>query len=121
MRGEMIDNEEALSRARMALEQSSDSISPDVLAKLRIIRGGAVELAEKREQSLFCLPRWVTVGGVATLAVLVVAVSLWFSPVGTGTPAKSDDDIDIITSNEQLEFYEELDFFLWLEERENAG
>lgn len=121
MRGGWIDNEEALERARKALEQSVDIIPPEVLGKLRTMRLGAVELAEKRQRRLFCLPRWATAGGLAALAIFVVAVSLWLTPVGTSSLSKVDDDIDIITSNEQLEFYEDLDFFLWLEERESAG
>lgn len=121
MRGEMIDNEEALKRARSDLERSADTIPPDVIGRLRNIRARAVDLAEKREQRIFCIPRWVTAGGLASLAILVVAVSLWLSPVGPGSLVKGDEDIDIITSNEQLEFYEDLDFFLWLEENESAG
>ena len=119
MRGE-IENEDALQRVRTTLELSVDRIPQDILTGLRNGRIKAIALAERREQRFLCLPRWVTAGGLATLAILVVAVSLWISPVHTPSPVKGDDDLDIVASGEQIELYEDLDFFLWLAERENA-
>jgi hypothetical protein len=120
MRGE-IGQEDSLARARMALEQSLDGIPQSVLTGLRDGRIKALELAEKRENKFIRFPRWVTAGGVTTLAILVVAVSLWLSPIHNQSAVKGDDDLDIVTSGEQLDLYEDLDFFLWLEERGNAN
>ncbi|GAM10127.1 hypothetical protein OR1_02415 [Geobacter sp. OR-1] len=117
MRGDRIDNEAALAKARLVLDQAAENLSPDVRSSLRNARTKAVELAERRERKFF-LPRWVTAGGVASLAVLVVAVSLWLAPVSTNLPPKGDDEVDIVASGEQLELYDDLDFFLWLAEHD---
>jgi hypothetical protein len=118
MRGD-VGTEDTLARARMALEQSVEGIPQNVLTGLRDGRIKALELAEKRENKFLRFPRWVTAGGVATLAILVVAVSLWLSPMSTQSTLKGDYDLDIVASGEQLDLYEDLDFFLWLEERGN--
>ena len=119
MRGD-IENEDTLNKVRTLLDRSVDQLPRDVLSSLKIGRIRAVELAEKREARFWGFHQWVTTGGVASIAILVVAVSLWISPVGnqlTGVPA---DDLEVVAINEQLELYEDLDFFMWLSEKENA-
>lgn len=120
MRGDL-ENEDTLNRVRMALDKSVDELPQEVIRALRDRRLKAVALAERRERRLLSLPGWVTAGGVASLAILVVAVSLWIAPVGKQLPEHDLDELDLVTSGEQLELYEDLEFFLWLEERDNAG
>jgi hypothetical protein len=121
MRGDRIDNEDALQRVRIVLNQSTESLPEEVVIALRSSRIKAVELAEKRERSLLgFVPRWVTASGVATLAILVVAVSLWLSPLRTPPLVSPDDELEVVASGEQLELYEDLEFFIWLAERDRG-
>lgn len=119
MRGD-IENEDTLNKVRTLLDQSVDQLPRDVLSSLKKRRARAVELAEKREARFWGFPEWLTTGRVASIAILVVAVSLWISPVGNQLTGVPGDDLEVVAINEQLELYEDLEFFMWLSEKENA-
>ena len=55
----------------------------------------------------------------ATVALLVVG--LW-----SGTPVDTDmaenmDDLELLSANENLDFYENLEFYAWLQDEDNSG
>ena len=119
MRGDF-ENEDTLNKVRTILDQSVDQLPRDVLSSLKKGRIRAVELAEKREARFWGFPEWLTTGRVASIAILLVAVSLWISPVGNQFTGVTGDDLEAVAINEQLELYEDLEFFMWLSEKENA-
>jgi len=119
MRGD-IESEDTLNKVRTLLDQSVERLPQGVLSSLKQGRIRAVELADKREARFWGFPEWVTTGRVASIAILIVAVSLWISPVGNQLTGVPGDDLDVVAINEQLDLYEDLEFFMWLSENENA-
>lgn len=107
---------ELLEKVRATLDASIEDIDEATLHRLRRNRLDALEAAGANRQPFF-LPRWVTAGGVATVAVLGVAVSVWLSASRPVLPEKQVEDLEIITAKEQLDLYADLEFYRWLAEK----
>ncbi|WP_298273540.1 hypothetical protein [Geobacter sp.] len=102
------------------LEERTAALDGRTAARLREMRFAAVEAAGRRRW-FAAIPRWATAGGVATIAVAVVATSLWFTRVQREKPVAGIDDMEIITTREHIQLYEDLDFYRWLAEQDRKG
>jgi hypothetical protein len=61
------------------------------------------------------------VGSFAAATMAAVAVFFWLSPSPEPLPTTGQvEDLEIITSQERLDFYQNLDFYRWLETNENG-
>ena len=97
------------------LNHDAADIRPDIASRLGENRRRSLEILDR--PFVHSIPRWLTLSGFATMAMLVIAVSLWIR-----TPKPSDldlhpEDMEVINSQEQIEFYRDLDFYRWLEGR----
>lgn len=116
----MTEDQEAafLARVKNTLDESEGRIDDITAARLRTLRREAVAAHhERRRRPVWLLP----VTGLATAAtVAVLAVTLWSVP-----PASNEmlplDDIALLSDTEALEFYADLDFYLWLENEQSAS
>ena len=107
---------EFVARVKEALDAEAAVVDQTALERLRAIRRQAVGLAERkadRSWRVVGVPRWLTAGGAATVAVLVIAVSIWLA-VPRGSQVNRPVDFEILTAKEHLEVYEDLDFYQWL-------
>jgi len=88
-----------------------------VVAKLRAARLRATEIAARKNER----PAWFRpVGGLVTATLVVgIAATLWVT--NPAVPRYGVEDIDILASAESPEFYQDLEFYLWLEEQPRAG
>jgi hypothetical protein len=108
-------------RMRKLLDESAVRPDEQTRMRLRSIRLKALEVAEQQVPWYLRFPRWVAAGGLATAIVLVMAVSLWITAGRNAIPVAQVEDLDILTTNEQLELYKDLDFYRWLESADNSG
>jgi len=94
-----------------------DQLDNTIAARLRAARLRAVEAAGKKNERM----AWVRpVGGLVTATLVVgVAASLWMA--NPSVPKHGIEDMEILASVESPEFYQDLEFYLWLEERARAG
>jgi hypothetical protein len=113
------DDQAFLDKARSELDRSCDCLEGHTQSRLNSIRHAAIEHRRQHPGRALLAP----FGGLVTACVLVLVVSLFFQ--GTETPALSIpdnrgviEDLDIFTSTESLEFFENLEFYQWLEENE---
>jgi Protein of unknown function (DUF3619) len=107
-----------LQQVKSTLDQSADELDDATLRELRRARYAAVEASHKRSSWLLPL------GGLATAAtVAAFSVSLWMAspPPGVDESLPPLDDLALLGDAESLEFYEDLDFYLWLEDEKGAG
>jgi|AMWB02.1.fsa_nt_gi hypothetical protein len=95
----------------------------DALTRMRLqsARLRALEAAEKPFPWYVRFPKWVTAGGLATAMVIVLAISFWQTPDRPSQANGQVEDLEIMTTHEQLELYKDLDFYRWLETVDNAG
>jgi hypothetical protein len=107
-----IHNEDELkSNIRQSLDDSVDTIDAEMLSKIRQIRAQAID---KAGAGNVLWPKML-VGGLATACVMVLAIMLLFNSP-TSMQAVPADDIELISSSDSLELFEDLEFYEWLEE-----
>lgn len=95
---------------RRSLDESIDALDANTLSKIRQIRAQAIEKANVKKTD------WsgVMSGALATACVMVFTVSILLK-----TPAiepVSVDDLELISSSDSLELFEDLEFYEWLED-----
>jgi len=109
---------------------------PEIEARLDQIRHRAIAKFEqiesqKKKSSSSALSSWLkskfdsfnllaSAGMLATACVLITAISIFYvntRPAGSLTP---EDEISIVASAEDIELYENLEFYLWLAENESS-
>jgi len=113
------DDDRIEAQVRRALNAAAEELDADTRRRL----------AQARYAALDALPRargfrWgYAAGGVAaTLAVAVLAASLWWTPPETNAlPEQSLADLDLLATPDNPEFYVELEFYEWLASPGHAG
>ena len=102
------------------LDQDVNQMDDQIVGQLRQIRRNA--MAEKGNPAVF---RWnrlrISLAGAAVgFMIVLIALTVY---KGSNRPMTSSllEDMDIITAKENLDFYEDLDFYAWLVEEENVS
>ena len=107
-----------LERVRKHLDHSCDALDGQTLSRLNRIRHGALEKQQK-PRNPFLLP----FGGLVTACVLVLSVTLMDHqsiPESLPSGASALEDIEILTSAEELDFYENYEFYQWLADNDSS-
>ena len=126
---------EGLAQAVSRELDDNSALAPNIEARLDQIRHSAVakfeQLQEKTtETSGFSLSAWIktqfdsfnfsaSAGMLTTACVMVTAISIFYvnsRPTGTLT---LDEEIGLVATAEDIELYENLEFYLWLAENES--
>jgi hypothetical protein len=112
------DKDQFLQKLQSTLDRSVDELDDDTLRALRKARHKAVAASERR-------PAWLMpVGGLAMAAtVAAFSVSLWMADSQPGVDVQLPplEDLALLGDAESLEFYEDLEFYLWLDDEKDAG
>ena len=119
----MNEEQKFIERARLSLDTRADSLEPDLAAQLRAARRNALSAHRRTGRGV-----WMPALAAASLAAVFVGV-LWFgieengpSPGVIQTNVNSSaTDFELLTSSEDLELYERLDFYYWLEQRNTSA
>jgi len=100
---------------RQTLDDSVESLDANTLSRIRQVRAQAIDKAVAK--TVIQQTNWSAImsGAMATACVMVFAVMILLkTPVAKQTVPM--DDLDLISSSESLELYEDLEFYEWLEE-----
>jgi hypothetical protein len=108
-----LKDSEIAARASENLDRRASSLDDDTVRKLRDARFRAAESFRERGW-LWRAFHSVTAAGVATAAIAAITVSFWFTSPRFNADSGQPDDIEIITAQETLDIYEDLEFFRWL-------
>ncbi len=114
------NDERWLERARALLDDSADNLDAATLSRLNRARQAA--LAARRKGP----GRWAWGAAFAGAAAAVFAVAIALHRQGlppASTPAASlqPADIDVLTSDDDLDLADNLDFYAWLEKQPAGG
>ena len=85
--------------------------------------GSALRAARERaldQASTSSIPGWLPTGAAALFVLVAAGVMLFRANDSSPLPPMTADEIAVITSEEDLELFEELEFYIWLEDEENA-
>ena len=111
-----------VSDMRKHLDASLRAIDPHNLQRLDQIRQRALRQGVVRQISIFeqlteLLRNYrlaIPTGAVAAAFVLVTAISILYRTPGTMDELEFADELTLLASADDLELYENLDFYLWL-------
>ncbi|MBP1717175.1 MAG: hypothetical protein H6Q43_613 [Deltaproteobacteria bacterium] len=106
-------------KIRGFLDESTESLNPKIRLRLQESRTQALKAVEKRHAWFLSFPQWITVGGLATATTAILIFFFWLNVPSLEAPTKQVEDFEIITSKEQIDFYQDLEFFRWLAAKEN--
>jgi hypothetical protein len=116
----MKDEKEFLREARDLLESSSENLDSRTRQRMAAIRSKCLGLGEEKP-SPFSIPfRWVLAGSSSIAAVVALALFFWLSGSPGEIPVKNIEDFEILTSREQIEIYQNVDFYRWLAIEKNG-
>jgi hypothetical protein len=97
--------------SRAILEESLSDLDHDTLVRLQQARARAVQASPR---PLF----WLTpASGFAAASLAVLAVVLWWLQPIRPLPGHGVEDLDIIISVENIELFDDLEFYHWLAEQ----
>jgi hypothetical protein len=115
------------SRAKTLLDESAEGLDAATLSRLN--RARQVALAQARPRAT---QRWFLPAGMASACVLLLAVVAWHSrapssPAGlpelpfTASANSTGADIDLVSSDDSLELYQDLEFYAWLDAQDQGS
>ncbi len=113
------EHEKALvTKIKDQLDQSVEKLDPGVVARLRSARYEALHRQTQRVPWL-----WPASGLATACSALLVALLWWGSPPKQAPPetAQIIEDVEVLIAADPLDLYEDLEFYGWLAEQENAS
>jgi hypothetical protein len=110
-----------LEKAKSLLSEAAENLDRETKRRLERIRLDALSAAERMEARSFLPSRWATVGAIAATATAAVAIFFWLRTSPGDFPSKHIEDFEMITSTENIELYENLEFYRWLATKENGA
>ena len=113
-------NDDWLDRAKALLDDSAENLDAATLSRLNRARQAALATHRKGPS------RWVWSAALAGAAAAVFALAIGLHQRGVappGTPASSLEAgaLDVLTSDDDLDLAENLDFYAWLEKQPAGG
>lgn len=107
-------------RIRQQLDHSARDLDAATLSRLNQARQAALQAARSPK------PRpWLWPTAMATACSLALAVAIWPrvvpQPVPAPTTASQPEDFTMLAGDEQLDLYQELDFYAWLDAQPQSG
>ena len=107
-----------LAQFKESLDQQANQLDAATLSQLRQARARALDELE-RKQTRFKL-RAIWAGGFATAtALLITLLLIWPGDNSISSDMAHDlADIDLLIDDGSIELYEDLDFYIWLEQQE---
>lgn len=110
------DEQEFIARAKQVLDRSLDEVDHATALRLQRTRLAAVEACAARR------PWLVWASGLVVASVAALALTLWLKPPAPERHAAMPlEDFELVTSVENVELAEDLDFYHWLADDDTTG
>jgi len=107
-----------LETAKYLLDEGLEQIDPKIRSRLREGRHQAIQSLQPVKRPIAWM--WPA-AGIAVACSAVLAFFLFLKDPGSKALVSSMDDIELLASSEPIEFYDDLEFYGWLAEHEEAG
>ena len=112
----MSDERQLLQRIRQQLDSEVEAQSPALQGRLRAARREALA-GRRRRAARYWIPALA-----ASLFAVVATTSLWLQHEGAGRDsevllqAASEVDMQMLNSGDEIELYQELEFYYWMQQ-----
>jgi hypothetical protein len=103
-----------LEKVQSLLDQGAENLESQTERRLEAIRAGALTAVAEKSPRFFLPRRWVLAGSFAMVTLAAAALLFFLSPSTETLPTGDLEDLEIITSRERLDIYQNLDFYRWL-------
>jgi len=108
-----------LEKVQRLLDQGAQNLGSQTEQRLEEVRLGVLSGAHEKRSRFFLPRRWVLAGSFAMATLVAAALFFFLSPSAEILPTGDLDELEIITSRERLDIYQNLDFYRWLGSKEN--
>jgi len=102
-------------RAKILLQESAEQLDGSTRSRLTQARHAALDALKQGQGNLW---RWLVPATGATAAA-VLAIVVTFNPARHSTeaiaPIAQVDEMEIVTADDSLEFYRDVEFYAWLD------
>jgi len=102
-----------LDQATTLLDESAKGLDASTLSRLNRARQAALQQRQRAR-------RWALPAGLVSACVLLLALFTWHGYLPSESPdsplvSHAEGDLDLVSSEDSLEFYQDLEFYAWLE------
>jgi len=104
-----------LQRVKDTLDRRAEELDAETLSALRLARHKALEVSPRRHRI------WQPVGLAAVAAGIAIAVSLHLMQPTLTLTEPTLEDMALINAGDDLDLYENLDFYQWLALEQHNG
>lgn len=111
-----MNEREFIGKAKSTLDRQTDNLDAATLSRLNQARQAALQQTKRPAKNRRV---WVTAGGLAAAVLLTTIFLFRAEEIAVST---NIGEMEIIASNDGLDLYEQLDFYIWMvEEDPGAG
>ncbi len=103
-----------LDKVQNLLNHGTENLESQTERRLEEIRARALSAADEKHSGSLRPRRWVLAGSFAMVTLAAAALFFFLSPSTEPPPPAHLEDLEIITSRERLDIYQNLDFYRWL-------
>ncbi len=105
---------------RKELDQSLESLNPEVEKQLQAGRLRALNQQDQKWSDRFRLENLIPAKGFAVVTVVLMAVSLW-QTTRPQLMANKVEELEVLTITASLDMYKDLEMLQWLAETDEKG
>jgi|GEM_PF-7111165 len=107
-------------QVRKELDQSLENLEPAVEKQLQAGRLRALNQPENKWSDWFRLENLIPAKSFAVVAVILMAVSLWYTTRPQLMASKAE-ELEVLTITASLDMYKDLEMLQWLAETDEKG
>jgi hypothetical protein len=108
-----------LENVKGLLNEGAENLDRGTQQRLEQVRIEILKSVEEKRAGFFTPLRWAMIGGFTAAITAAVGLLFWLPTSPVVLPAKHIEDLEIITSMDHIDFYQNLDFYRWLATKEN--
>jgi len=121
------DEQALIDSASKLLDQSSEKVSLKVSMQLRKARMEAINAAKTQTEMTIIgptlsMPRWIPSISMTTFfgGLILISILWWINPVQKQVQNTYElEDVQLLGDSNDIELYQNLDFYIWLSNEEN--
>ena len=114
------DDQAFIARIKTLLDRSTNTLDARTRARLQAARRRAI--AQIGAPPIWTLSRWLLPVGVAAALAVVGVIGLWWlQPGAPPSMAATLEDAELLFAADNLDLYQNLDFYRWLAAKERSG
>jgi len=114
-------DEQFLEKVKQNLNVRTENLDEKILYRLNKMRRQVLQEGKEKKKRMFSVFRWIQAGALSTLGVAITLLVIWLHSHQTTYSFNNPEDFEIVSSQDQMEMYEDLDFYTWLAASDSRG